>query len=100
MATEQRRDSIFLTLAPETAKSFNGSTTTGDDAKSRASSFASSKTDESVAVQGDSLAQALQKTTRSDSISSNGSARKRFLKLNPVRHDLDAKESDFVDVED
>jgi hypothetical protein len=107
--SSERRDSIFLTLAPETGKNFNAdkSAVVGTDAASRASSFSSneSKAGESAVVTTDSsLAQALQqsqqKSTRSDSVSSAGSARKRFLKLNPVRHNVDAKESDFVEVDD
>jgi len=106
--SSERRDSIFLTLSPEAGKTFNGQAPViASDSTSRASSFSSGeiKANESAVVTSDSsLAQAMQqsqqKSTRSDSVSSAGSARRRFLKLNPVRHDVDAKESDFVEVEE
>jgi len=91
--SEQRRESVFLTLSPETAKTFSAT----EGASSRASSFSSNG--DKVAETESSLADAMKKT-RSDSVSSQGSIRQRFLKLNPVRHNVDAKEADFVDVEE
>jgi hypothetical protein len=103
--SEERRGSVFLTLSPEIQKTYNPETA---DAASRASSFASSdasgkvldatKTD--LATTGSAMAEVAQKSQRSDSSSSSGSARRRFLKLNPVRHHVDEKESDFVEVEE
>jgi len=103
--SEERRSSVFLTLAPEANKTFNAE---GVDSSSRASSFASSDvsgkaldtTKNDLATTGTAMAEVVQKSQRSDSTSSSGSARRRFLKLNPVRHDVDAKESDFVEVDE